>query len=83
MLNYSNTAGSKVCQAFDDDPDISPKKTDILPKGCIDLDGDSMQSTTTPAKSINISGIDIYQECIDGLLPCTMVNDNIVSYLLE
>jgi hypothetical protein len=46
MLNYSNTAGSKVCQAFSntamedvpfqkDDPDMSQKKTDILPKGCI------------------------------------------------
>ncbi len=93
MLNYSNTAGSKACQAFSntamedvpfqkDDPDMSQKKTDILPKGCINLDGDTMQLTTPPAKSINISGIDIYQECIDGLFPCTMVNDNIVSYLL-
>mgnify|MGYP002803380854 FL=1 len=61
-----------------DDSQILPEDTN--------LDDKSVQLTTTPppaTSSINILGVDIYQECIDGLLPCSMVNDNIVSYLLE
>ena len=50
----------------------------------MNLDHDKSAQLTTPAtRSINILGVDIYQECIDGLLPRSMVNDNIVSYLLE
>ena len=47
-------------------------------------DHDKSAQLTAPAtRSINILGVDIYQECIDGLHPRSMVNDNIVSYLLE
>ena len=50
----------------------------------MNLDHDKSAQLTTPAtRSINILGVDINQECIDGLLPRSMVNDNIVSYLLE
>lgn len=33
--------------------------------------------------SIKLNGITIYQSCVDGLLPQRMINDNIVSYLME
>ena len=33
--------------------------------------------------SIKLNGITIYQSCVDGLLPQRMINDNIVSLLME
>jgi hypothetical protein len=67
-----------------DHPDVSHAKVmNTAPKECINLNDHTVQPTAAPIKSINISGIDIYQECIDGLCPGSMVNDNIVSYLFE
>jgi hypothetical protein len=39
---------------------------------------------TRPDKtlSIKVHGVDIYQSCIDGLLPQQMLNDNIVTMLI-
>ena len=33
--------------------------------------------------SLKVHGVDIYQSCIDGLLPQRMLNDNIVTILIE
>lgn len=32
---------------------------------------------------VKVNGIDIYQSCINGLLPHRMLNDNIVTMLIE
>lgn len=44
-----------------------------------------MTAHTSPSKnlSIKVHGADIYQSCIDGLLPQRMLNDNIVTMLIE
>jgi hypothetical protein len=36
----------------------------------------------TKTLSIKVHGVDIYQSCIDGLLPQQMLNDNIVTMLI-
>lgn len=33
--------------------------------------------------SIKVHGVDIYQPCIDSLLPQRLLNDNIVAILIE
>jgi hypothetical protein len=47
----------------------------------IHSDGELMGNDGIP--SIKLNGITIYQSCVDGLLPQTMINDNIVSILME
>ena len=43
----------------------------------------SCATSSEPLPSIVLNGVTIYQTCIDGLMPQTMLNDSIVSYLIE
>ena len=43
----------------------------------------SCETSSEPLPSIVLNGVTIYQTCIDGLMPQTMLNDSIVSYLIE
>ena len=47
----------------------------------IPSDGELIGNDGIP--SIKLNRITIYQSCVDGLLPQTMINDNIVSILME
>ena len=61
-----------------------PVSTPKLPTGApkvIHCDDDLMGNADLP--SIQVNGITIYQSCIDGLLPQRMINDKIVSLLME
>lgn len=41
------------------------------------------ESGPNKSLSVKVNGVDIYQSCIDGLLPQRMLNDNIVTMLIE
>ena len=65
-------------------PVSAPKLATDAPKATpkvIHCDDDLMGNADLP--SIQVNGITIYQSCIDGLLPQRMINDNIVSLLME
>ena len=34
-------------------------------------------------KSVNVNGVDIYEKCIEGLIPKQLINDNIVNMLMR